>query len=505
MIRYLVYRLLWVIPTLFGVSLLAFVVVAMLPGPSTPDAPAAEEKRRAQFLDLPTFFNGNPRDVRERVGDAVQHIAANDAKAKAAADTLADLGGAGLPTVIDALEHLDQSQAARVAVALAPIAERLNLGDPIDLRDAETAPRFWHRFWGDRALDFTEPSVRRNLDRFLATGSARWEKELIALDTFALPEIMRALDNKTLNPSDRARLVFLAHTVTAHLDVPRDNAVPQRDEEQLRAWWFIHRSEFVTYDGAERVGAFVGDTRYARWLVGALTGRLGLSTRDGEPLSTKLWHRGPITLALAGLALLLGVSLAVPLGAISASLRGKTFDTISAVVAVGVYATPSFALSIFFAPYFFDNHQGVLRVFLPILVLGLASAATLSRQQRAVMIDVLGEDYVRAARSRGAPRWRWITVHALRNAMMPVISLSGIEFAGLLGSTLVVEECFAIHGVGWETMRALEAHDVGWLVIAVLFTGVAATVGLIVADVLHAMLDPKRRYRRAGLSDGAHA
>jgi len=497
-LRYLVYRLLWALPTVFGVSVLAFAVTTLLPEPATSrdaDRKVVEERRRMQFRDLPLFFNGSPTDVRTRALDAVETIAAANARSDAAAESLANMGGAALPHVIEAMGGLDRRQTERVAIALAPLAERLHVGDPADLRDAEAAPRFWRRFWEDRALDFTEPSVRRDLDRFLAGGSSRWERELLALDTYPLPEIMRTLDNKKLTATERHNLLFLAHAVTAHLGVPRDEESTERDEERLRAWWFIHRTEFVAYDGAERVGAFVGDTRYARWLVGALTGRLGLSTRDGESLATKLSHRAPITLALAGTALLLGLLIAVPVGAASAFLRGKAFDTISAIVAVAVYATPSFALSVIFAPYF--DPRTVSGLLVPLLVLALATAATLSRNQRAVMIDVLGEDYVRAARARGAPPTRWLVVHALRNALIPVIALSGIEFAGLLGSTLVVEECFAIRGVGWETMRALEAHDVGWLVIAVMFTGSAATVGLIVSDVLHAMLDPQRRERTA--------
>ena len=129
----------------------------------------------------------------------------------------------------------------------------------------------------------------------------------------------------------------------------------------------------------------------------------------------------------------------------------------------------------------------------PVCALAVGSFATLSRYQRAATLDVIGQDYVRAARAKGASPFRLVVVHALRNSMIPTVTLAGLQFPALLGGAFVVEEIFGVPGMGYETLRAVEARDSAWLVATMLLTALVTTVALITSDVAYGILDPRVR------------
>jgi ABC-type dipeptide/oligopeptide/nickel transport system permease component len=109
------------------------------------------------------------------------------------------------------------------------------------------------------------------------------------------------------------------------------------------------------------------------------------------------------------------------------------------------------------------------------------------------MLEVVGRDYVRTARAKGMPGWRIAVVHALRNALMPTVTLAGLHLPVLLGGAFVVEEVFELPGIGFETLRAIEAHDAAWLMAVVLVCALAVTIGLVASDVAYGALDPRVR------------
>jgi ABC-type dipeptide/oligopeptide/nickel transport system permease component len=109
------------------------------------------------------------------------------------------------------------------------------------------------------------------------------------------------------------------------------------------------------------------------------------------------------------------------------------------------------------------------------------------------MIEALGQDYIRAARAKGARTLRVVVVHALRNALVPTVTLAGVQFPALVGGAFVVEEVFQIQGIGWETLRAIEARDAAWIVAVTLLCAVVTTVCLVASDVAYGLLDPRVR------------
>lgn len=496
MFRYALRRILWAIPTLLATSLVLFLVTTLAPAPhSVSEDPLEDEGLRGRFLDLPRFFDSNPPDVRTRTQQAVTLVASDDAHREAGARALVWLGGAALPWVLPTLESLPPEARGRVAVALAPLAERMQLDHDVDLTKPETAVLFWSHFWEDRALDFTRPAVARAVSRLVEHGSDLREKDIMSLDTFALPEIVDAMTTAT----DRLaleRLTRLANHATHRGPELTAAATPgevRRAIADWKEWWFVHDTDFVALDGAARVLAMVTETRYGKWLKRAASGQLGVSVIDGEPIADKLRDRAPITLLVCFLAMLVSWVLAIPIGAVSAWRRGKSFDTASGALLFVMYAMPTFAMAEVLRHMTLGTSASGARIALAVTALAIGSFATLSRWQRGAMLEVVGREYVRTARAKGMPAWRIAVVHALRNALMPTVTLAGLHLPVLLGGAFVVEEVFALPGVGFETLRAIEAHDAAWLMAVVLASAVAVTFGLVASDVAYGVLDPRVR------------
>jgi peptide/nickel transport system permease protein len=524
-LRYALRRALWAIPTLFGISLVVFFVTSLLPDPAA-DLPkraaalvvrdptaydALEEKRRERFLDLPAFFAPNAKDVHMKTDEAVRHIAADDASATLGAHQLVKLGGAALPFILPGIEKLPPVARGRVAIALAPIAQRMGVSSDEVLHDPSAAILFWSRFWEDRALDFTQPSLHRAVHRLALRASDVREKDLVEIDTYALPAVVPAMVETDDRESIRSLAALASHATGRDGTIPfdADDVELHRIVSGWQAWWQVHSSDYVAYDGPGRIESTLLDTRYGKWIFGAATGRLGTSAVDGLPVAEKLRAKTPVTLLLTLLALLLSYAIAIPLGALAAWWRGRPVDVTLAVVLFAMYSLPTFWAAQLLAHTFSLaparpgmapealalGHPAEVwnRLAAPVVALMVGSLATLSRYQRAATLETSRQDYVRTAKAKGASPLRQLVVHALRNAMLPTVTLAGLQFPALLGGAFVVEEVFAVPGIGYETIRAVEAHDTAWLVSIALVTAVITTLALIASDIAHGLLDPRMR------------
>ncbi|HEY1960452.1 MAG TPA: ABC transporter permease [Polyangiaceae bacterium] len=512
MLRYTIRRILWAIPTIFGISIVAFLVTTLIPAPprltlaELDDAlaknPAAYdayvESRRASAFDLPAFVNESPRDVQAIVAECVDHLAKNDAGARVSAHELARIGGAGFPYLLPTFDRLEPAARERVALALLPVAERMGQADDPRAHDPASAPTFWTQLWEDRSLEFTGPAVRRSVQRLARGVTAGRERDLIEVDTFALPELMRAMRERTTTDDEVARLSQVASHVSGHavvVPIAMTHEAASRIRADWASWWTTHREDYVALDAGERIFATLSDTRYGRWLLGAVTGELGTVTRDGEPASQKLAECAPVTLALTLSAMFLSFAIAVPIGVIGARRRGTRVDRALAGLIFLFYSLPSFFLAELLDHAVGPRAGGGTRAILAILVMTASSVATLSRFQRASMMDVLDQDWVRTARAKGLRERRVLVVHALRNAIVPMVTLAGVQLPFLFGTAIVVEEVFQLPGMGYETMRAVESHDATWLVATVLVVGLGATLTLLASDIAYGFLDPRIRER----------
>lgn len=241
--------------------------------------------------------------------------------------------------------------------------------------------------------------------------------------------------------------------------------------------------------------------QYVRYLGRALQGDLGNSTRDKRPVLKAVIERLPATLQLALAGLFVELAIGVPLGIVAALRPGSWIDQLATVIALLGISVPQFALGLialylfgFVIPIFPLGGYGTpLHLVLPALVLGIGGTAFYSRMLRNSILEVAGEDYVRTARAKGlAPRWVLLR-HILRNALMPVVTLAGLDLAILLGGVVVIEAVFGWPGIGLQAWTAIRNQDTPMIMGTVLFASIAV-VGLnLLVDLFYVALDPRVR------------
>ncbi len=246
--------------------------------------------------------------------------------------------------------------------------------------------------------------------------------------------------------------------------------------------------------------------RYARWLGNAASGDLGRSYRTGSPVLQLLASRFPSTLYLALSAMVLAVGVAFPLGAIAAVRRDSVVDHFARLVALVGASVPGFVVAYLLILLFAVTLQllpvagagGWRYLVLPVLTLGLGEAAALVRLTRASMLEVLSEDYVRTATAKGLRRTTVLVRHALRNALNPVVTLSGVRFGRLLGGAAIVETVFARPGIGKTVVDAIHDRDYPLIQGFILFAGTVFLLANLLVDVSYMWLDPRVTQERPG-------
>jgi ABC-type dipeptide/oligopeptide/nickel transport system permease component len=243
--------------------------------------------------------------------------------------------------------------------------------------------------------------------------------------------------------------------------------------------------------------------QYGQFLWRALQGDLGTSLRHGTPALPLIAERLPATLQLTVTAMAVAVAVAIPLGVLSATHRGSPIDLLTMTVALVGQAVPNFWLSIMAILLFAvtlgwlpTSGRGTwLHVVMPAGVLAIGLMALLTRLARSTMLEVLSEDYVRTARAKGLREWVVLSRHALRNALIPLVTVIGLQFGYILGGAVVVETVFTWPGVGLFTIQAITNRDYPVVQAAVLILSSAVVLLNLLVDLLYGLLDPRIRVR----------
>lgn len=241
--------------------------------------------------------------------------------------------------------------------------------------------------------------------------------------------------------------------------------------------------------------------QYWIWVKSFATGDLGQSMMTPYPVSKLLFEFGPNTLLLAGLGMLFALLVGVPLGILAALRRGRLADAITRSFAVIMQSAPVFWLALMLL-YFFAirwhlfpiiSANSLAGAFLPAVSLSFFMTAGVLRLTRSAMIEALDSDYVLFARVKGLPEWTVVLKHALRNALVPVVTFSGLYFAIIMSGVVVIEVVFSWPGIGLLTYRAALGGD--YPVIQGAVVAITASVILVnlIVDILYALLDPRVR------------
>ena len=266
------------------------------------------------------------------------------------------------------------------------------------------------------------------------------------------------------------------------------------------------RAALAAYFGIDRGWV----AQYGSWLLDVVRGNLGISVTYGKPVLEVLLECFPLTLELALLSMLVALGIGLPAGIFAATRNDTASDLLVRVLAMLGQSTPSFVVGLL-AIYFLSAGFGVLpsmgeyigffqdpwrnlgQMILPALTLGLAFAASVTRVSRSAMLDVLADDYVRTARSKGASARRVVWRHALPNALIPIVTLTGVEFGYLLGGAVLVEQIFALPGLGRTILVAILQRDYALVEGGTLFVALNFMIVNLLVDLAYAALDPRIR------------
>ena len=247
--------------------------------------------------------------------------------------------------------------------------------------------------------------------------------------------------------------------------------------------------------------------RYVMWLGDALTGNFGMSQSYNKSVLTVIGERLPVTMYLSLLAFLISVPLGIVFGIISAVKRGTAADTAVTLTANICCCLPQFWLGSLFMYVFsmllgwlpsmgfvwpWDNFgQSIRQTIMPLLCLTIGGIASITRQTRSSMLEVIRQDYIRTARSKGLKQKKVIYVHALKNALLPVITLMGLRLGGMIGGSVFVENVFVIPGMGSLLVNAINSQDIQLIQGCVLMITLFTSVVNLITDIVYVVVDPR--------------
>ena len=256
--------------------------------------------------------------------------------------------------------------------------------------------------------------------------------------------------------------------------------------------------------------------QFLHFIVGLFKFDFGLSMWSGKPVSEEILARLPISLEVAVLATVVAVAIAIPLGTISALKQNSWIDLVVRTVAIAGIATPSFWLGILvilailditdaitgtpwmppidYVSFWHDPIRNLSMAFWPAITVGYRYSAVTMRMTRSAMLEVLREDYIRTARAKGLIEKLVVNRHALKNALLPVVTLIGIEFAFLIGGLVVTEQVFNLNGIGRLFVLAVQNQDYTLTQALVMLTVVVFVLCNLLVDLFYAWLDPRIRY-----------
>lgn len=251
--------------------------------------------------------------------------------------------------------------------------------------------------------------------------------------------------------------------------------------------------------------------QFGDWMLGLATLDLGTSMWTGRPVSEEIGGRLELSLQVAIMAAIIAVVIALPLGTLSALYRDTALDYVIRMVTIAGLAVPSFWLGMLmilgllwafnwlppltYTPFYVDPWTNISQLIWPALAVGYRYSAVVARMVRSSIIEVMKEDYIRTARAKGVYERLVVVRHAMKNAMLPAITVIGLEFAFLIGGLVVTEQVFNLNGIGRLFVQAVSRNDFMIIQSLVMLIAVIFILVNLVVDLLYAALDPRIRYK----------
>lgn len=239
--------------------------------------------------------------------------------------------------------------------------------------------------------------------------------------------------------------------------------------------------------------------QYGRYMKDLVTGNMGESYATGKAVSSEVASRFPNTFKLTILSILVSIIISIPIGVVSATKQYSIFDSLGMVLALIGISMPSFWLGLILIIIFALNlgwfpsggAEGFRSVILPAVTLGVASTASITRTTRSSMLEVIRQDYIRTAKAKGVSNRKVIKKHALKNALIPAITVIGLEFGVMLGGAILTETVFSWPGIGRLMVESIQRKDTPMVLGCIITFSVCFSIVNLVIDILYAYIDPR--------------
>ncbi len=265
--------------------------------------------------------------------------------------------------------------------------------------------------------------------------------------------------------------------------------------------------EFATEESINRLRETLGldkpyIVQYFSFIGDAIQGNLGKSYITNQFVLDEIMHRFPVTFQLAVYSLIIGTILGIVMGTIAAVKQNTIFDQLAMLVSLIGISAPGFWIALFLIYIFayqlpifpISGYDGIYSLILPSITLGLATAGNIARMTRSSMLEVIKQDYMRTAEAKGVDVLRLVFGHGLQNALIPVITLVGLQFGNLLAGAVVTETVFALPGIGSLAIDAIATRDMPTIQGLVLFMAFLFIIVNLMIDIIYSVVDPRIKY-----------
>lgn len=527
MFQYIVKRLLLMIVTLFGITVITFAVTRLAPGDpakmqvSGPgmagdrDAQQSQELidlvRRTLGLDKPMLFNLRGADRDTEAADALdRYLTKSDFFSEEARRDLLSVDVIALQSAATTAPLVVDSLAAKRLVDLgAELTERLG-ADPLPDDFAQ-----WPAWINDYTEGLDDRSLRQAAQAYVS-GDESAEPLLRRGGALSMAPLMAFIKKGKGESAERASR--LAASITRK---PLAVEAGMPDEEKARLfdrwsrWWQYDYVRYSSFSAPHRFARHFTYTQYGIWVTKIMTFDFDVSYTRHQPVLDLIKERLPISIQLSLISITLAYMIAIPLGIYSAIRQYSRLDRILTIMLFVLYSLPGFwvgnMLILYFTgkPYFDWFPTGGLHgpgveawtwpwfkdwlwhLVLPIFCLTYASFAFLSRQMRASMLETVRQDFIRTARAKGLSERVVIFKHALRNSLIPILTLSATLLPELLGGSVIIESIFQINGMGRLTYEAILQRDYPIINGVLFFSALLTLCGILLADLSYALADPR--------------
>jgi peptide/nickel transport system permease protein len=525
--NYLLKRLLIAVPTLLGITVITFCIIRLAPGDPTKiglesqDVPYEnalseewiDQTRKLFGLDKPMLLNFDVKDRRRSVLSAWEKLQDNNADRRRA---LIGFGKRLIPYLAPIALSAEDPDDAALLLAI------LREGAGIESADSLQAFSSW---WQASESAFSRDNLRSTLMSLetcpaeeAPSQAKRIREELGELVLPVLIERIRSLDD---SPA-RNRLIALAAPWAGYPRKLFPGSDPERYEDAVRRiekWWQQEGLAFREIGTLERFAKTLTETQYALWLWRILHLDFGESFIDFRPVTEKVWDAFKITFSFQVIVILLIYLISVPLGVFSAVRQDSVSDRAITLLLFMLYSLPNFwvaymliyllggghfldifpiqglnsegAENLAFWPWLLDR---AWHMCLPLACMTYAGFAVLSRYAKAGMLEVIRQDYIRTARAKGLTERVVIMKHALRNGIIPIVTLLGGLLPALISGSVIIEYIFGIHGMGWLGYTAVLSRDYPMVMAIAFFSALLVLIGTLLSDLLYALVDPRIRF-----------